>query len=298
MVCSELCHRVQTYWIVMESLRVGIFGLMRILITILLVASSYLQMSAQLGVARSVDPASLGQGSILPLQGGRYQPLGNPAVLGMRGPTEVGAYVVQPFGLNDLAISYVHGAFHSGWGGLGAGIGYSGLNGFRSTTAHLAYGHALWNRLYAGLSLDGAFIDLSDYGHTSSIGLSGGVILPIREALRLGILIRYPFAITTQGKQDLPVSYQATLSYELNDALAVSVEWYQEEQFKPDFRLGVTYSPIPQVPIRLGYQSLLNQFSVGAGYRWKERLILDIAGGHHPFLGFTPSAGLRYTFLR
>ncbi|MEZ5030130.1 MAG: hypothetical protein R2787_01905 [Saprospiraceae bacterium] len=59
---------------------------MRILITILLwlVRRANFQMSAQLGVARSVDPvlpASLGQGSILPLQGGRHQPLGNPAVL-------------------------------------------------------------------------------------------------------------------------------------------------------------------------------------------------------------------------
>ncbi|MEZ5030129.1 MAG: hypothetical protein R2787_01900 [Saprospiraceae bacterium] len=147
------------------------------------------------------------------------------------------------------------------------------------------------------LQPDGAFIDLSDYGHTSSIGLSGGVILPIREALRLGILIRYPFAITTQGKQDLPVSYQATLSYELNAALSVSVEWYQEEQFKPDFRLGVTYFRSRRY-LHTPDTNSLNQFSVGAGYRWKERLILDIAGGHHPFLGFTPSAGLRYTFLR
>lgn len=282
----------------METHWLGIFDPMRMLIIMMLVAWSSYQVHAQLGIARSVDPASLGQGSILSLNGSRYQPLGNPAILGMRGPTEIGAYVVQPFGLNDLALSYVHGALRSGWGGLGAGLGYSGLAGYRTTTTHLAYGHALWNRLFAGLSLDAAIIDLSDYGQTTSMGLSGGMILPVTDALRLGVLLRYPFAITTHGKQDLPISYQATLSYALNTSLIISVEWYQEEQFEPDFRFGITYSPMPQVPIRLGYQSLLNQFSAGAGYRWKDRLILDIAGLHHPFLGFTPSAGLRYTFER
>ncbi len=252
----------------------------------------------QLGIPRSADPASIGQGGILSLDGSRYQPLGNPAILGALKASEGGAFLVQPFGLNDLAVSYAHGAFQAGSGALGLGIGYSGVDGYRAISSHLAFGHKIWNRLYAGLGMDLYYLDLADYGHTYAMGITGGLVFPIFSGLHLGVILRYPFSVATSGTEDLPINYQATLSYALSESVTLSTEWLQEVDFQSDIRVGITYRPLPQLPVRIGYQSLTNGFTAGLGYEWRSTWTLDVAAGHHAYLGFTPSAGFRYRFSR
>ncbi|MCF8236682.1 MAG: hypothetical protein K9I85_00860 [Saprospiraceae bacterium] len=250
----------------------------------------------QLGIPRSYDPASIGQGGIQSLDRSRYQPLGNPAILGALKTAEAGAFLVQPFGLNDLAITYAHAAVQAGSGAVGAGIGYSGVNGYRAISTHLSFGHKLWNRLFAGIGMDLYYLDLADYGHTYAMGITGGLVFPILSGLDLGVILRYPFSIATSGTEDLPVYYQATLSYALSESVTLSTEWLQEADFQSDIRVGITYRPLPQLPVRIGYQSLNNGFTAGLGYQWQSRWSLDVAAGHHAYLGFTPSAGFRYRF--
>ncbi len=281
----------------METNGLGIFESMRVLLVLI---SFFLLDSAfgQLGIPRSYDPASIGQGGILSLDGSRYQPLGNPAILGALQSSEAGAFLVQPFGLNDLAVTYAHAAFQAGSGAVGAGIGYSGVDGYRAISSHLAFGHKLWNRLFAGVGMDMYYLDLADYGHTYAMGITGGLVFPIFTGLHLGVALRYPFSLATSGTEELPVHYQATLSYALSESLTLSTEWLQEAGFQSDIRVGMTYRPLPQLPVRIGYQSLNNGFTAGLGYEWRSKWSLDVAAGHHAYLGFTPSAGFRYRFSR
>lgn len=250
----------------------------------------------QLGIPRAVDPASFGMGGIFQVDGSRYQPLGNPAILGDLKQAEIGAFIIQPFGLSDLAITYAHGALHAGTGGFGAGMGYSGVNGYRAIAMHAGFGHKLWKRLMIGIGMDGYYLDFADYGNSTSLGLTGGLVFPFFPGLNMGVLLRYPFSVSFAGNDNLPVTYQATLSYNVSSSVQLAAEWVQEPGFSSDIRIGLSYSPLPQLPIRLGYQSLANAITAGIGYTWNTNWVIDIAAGHHPYLGFTPTAGFRYKF--
>lgn len=280
----------------MEPAALGIFDPMRVFFLIVCFATLSANVHCQLGIPKSADPASFGMGGILPVDGSRYQPLGNPAILGDLKQAEIGAYIIQPFGLNDLAISYAHGALHAGTGGFGAGVGYSGVDGYRAVSAHLGFGHKLWKRLMIGVGLDGYYLDLADYGNTSSVGVTAGLVFPFFPGLNLGVLLRYPFSVSLEGKENLPVNYQATLSYSISPSVQLSAEWAQEPGFASDIRIGLAYSPLPQLPIRIGYQSLSNTITAGLGYQWNSTWSIDVAAGHHSYLGFTPTAGFRYKF--
>lgn len=280
----------------MEPDVVGIFDPMRVIHLFICFLCFAPAIYGQLGIPKASDPASFGMGGILPIDGSRYQPLGNPGILGDLQQAEVGAYLIQPFGLQDLAVAYAHGALHAGTGGFGAGVGYSGVDGFRATSLHLGFGHKLWKRLMIGIGLDGYYLDLADYGNTFSMGMTAGLVFPFFPGLNMGVLLRYPLSISLEGQENLPVNYQATLSYAISPAVQLSAEWAQEPGFPSDIRVGLAYSPLPQLPIRIGYQSLANAITAGLGYQWNSIWSVDVAAGHHPYLGFTPTAGFRYKF--
>ena len=100
MVCLNFAdHRYKHTGFVMESFFGYYLWIMRILITILLVASGYLPDECPTGRCPFCRSASLGQGSILPSSGWRYQPLARQSGSSRdAGPAEVRTYVVSHSG--------------------------------------------------------------------------------------------------------------------------------------------------------------------------------------------------------
>ncbi len=242
------------------------------------------------------DPASQSMGGIILPNATYYQPLGNPANLSTLQNHGFGLYTIQPFGLTALSSTYLFGWRTMGSGGIGGGLAYSGFGNVRQYALHTAFGQRLWNRLDIGISLEGQLMDLSDYGKHQRIGFSIGARTLLRKGLTLGILARNPVGFSSNKNIRMPTSLVAGMVYEASTQVEIAIEWLQEEQQPADIRIGMAYKPLPYLPLRIGYQSQTSSFFVGVGYTLKSNWEVSISSGYHPYLGFSPSAGLVYVF--
>ena len=247
---------------------------------------------AQLGAPLATDPASQGMGGLLSPESEQYQVHGNPAVLASSPSFGIHAFSVLPYSISSLSTAYVQAWLPSRGSGWGIGMSYSGLENWRNTTVHLGYGQRLWSRLDLGVGLDAFFVDLSDYGQVQAWSAKIGAHLRILDDLIAGVLIQHPYTLTDTEAYGLPHTVRTSLAYRLSDQVSLAGEWLQAESQPADLRVGFTYRPIDDLPIRFGYQSLNNAFTVGLGYRWREAWQVDASAGYHPFLGFSPALGI------
>lgn len=263
---------------------------------ILLVGAFACKGYAQLLTPAIPDPASQGMGGITLPTKANYQPIGNPALLSALKSSGVGLYAIQPFGLTELSTTYLYGWRTLNTGGIGGGLSYSGFGNVRQYGLYSAFGQRLWNRLDIGIALEGQFMDFSDFGQHNRFGFSVGAKTALRRGLTIGILARNPVGFSSSRTIRLPSSLVASLLYEVSSQVEMAVEWLQEEQQSADIRIGIAYKPLPYLPLRIGYQGLTSSFFVGVGYTLKSNWQVAIASGYHPYLGFSPSAGLIYLF--
>lgn len=253
---------------------------------------------AQISLPYTMDPASQGMGGINLPTSSYYQPYGNPATLAQMNASGVSLFSAQPYGLNELSTNHLTGWINSGGSGAGASLGYSGFGGYRQIAMHAAFGQRLWQRLDIGLVLEGQFSQFSDYGNTSSYGITVGLGLPLTDQLKMGLVVRNPISYSAHEGYHLPQLVTVSFEYAVSTSLNLGGEWFQEVGQKPDLRFGISYYPINVLPIRLGFNSVTSSFFVGSGYVWNEKLYLNIAAGYHPFLGFSPTVGGYYNFKR
>lgn len=277
----------------------AIFGIMvRTLSLLLWLLCTWQFGQAQLTLPLTPDPAGQGMGAHVPVFERYYQPAGNPAILSDLESGGLSVYTLHPFGLSELATSMIQGWVSQGRGGWGGGLGYFGFAGLRQISLYSGFGHRLWNRLDVGLQAEGHFMRLSDYGRLRSFGVNAGMRVALRPRLQLGVVIHQPLPVTREKAARTAERLQVQLAHRLSDDVALSAEWVQEQGRPADIRLGLLYLPVPYVPIRIGYQSLTSSSYFGIGLEWRNRWHLDMACGLHPFLGVTPSAGVRHLFIK
>lgn len=242
------------------------------------------------------DPASLSIGGISLPTASYYQLSGNPANLATFRNSGIGLYTTQPFGISELSTTSIYAWRNAGSSGYGAGATYTGFGNIREYAMYLGFGHRLWNRLDLGITMEGQMLDLSDYGHNLNFGFSLGARIGIMKDLAFGVFTRNPIYITQNSEVRLPTTLVATLAYEISTQVLLALEWFQEEQHASDIRIGIAYKPVPNIPIRIGYQTRSSSFFVGAGYVFMSKWDFSMAAGYHPYLGFSPTAGLYYQF--
>jgi hypothetical protein len=261
----------------------------------MVVVSGYGQMS----MPQIADAASQGMAGLQSPWARYFQPVGNPATLGDLEHHGVGVFGVQPFMLSELSTAFISGWTTVGTSGLGASVGFTGFGGYRQFATQLAFGRRLWNRFEAGVAFERHTTAFADYGSTSSHGFSLGVQMRLRKDLAMGILLRNPISIYAgQEAYILPRIMTATMAYRFSEHLELAVEWFQEQSLPVDVRVGIAYFVTDDIPLRIGYQTISHSFYTGMGWRWRSHMQLDVAAGYHPYLGFSPTLGLRYLIPR
>ena len=62
--------------------------------------------------------------------------------------------------------------------------------------------------------------------------------------------------------------------------------------------MGIEYSPLETLYVRLGFRTNPTEFSFGVGLKLKSNLNIDIGSHWHQVLGFSPGLGLSYRFTK
>lgn len=268
---------------------------MNVRITLLLMLTMPLSLVGQVQSPWTTDPESQGMGGLLLPVTGYFQPMGNPANLASLKGLGIGSYTYQPFALPELTSTCIRSWLPAGHGGLGLAMAYSGFGGLRYYTLQTGFGHRLWKRIDGGIQLDGQFVRVPEGNIYIGIQLAAGISFPLGRRLHGGVTIRNAVPLATPETYRTQPSMAATVSYRLSEMVLVGAEWNQEAGAPVDLRIGISYQPVSKLILRSGYQSRTSSFFVGAAYSILRNWDLAIAGGFHPFLGFTPSAGFGYS---
>ena len=250
--------------------------------------------TAQVQLPWGETPESQGMGGVtLPLSG-TYQPMGNPANLAALEGFSLGGFTTQPFGLPELTASYLRASLPARHGGIGAALSYSGFQGLRHYALHTGFGHRLWKRLDGGVNVELTFTNTPEGQIFTSASLAAGLSIPIGRSVLMGVMARNPISIPSNEAYRSDPQMAVTLSYRISELVLLVSEWNQEVREPADIRIGISYNPIKNLALRTGFQSRTSSFFAGASYRIRQNWELSIAGGYHPFLGFTPSAGFGF----
>ncbi len=221
----------------------------------------------------------------------------NPAGLSYSSKNELGVfYSPAPFGLSELASGF-SGYKHSfQFGTLAAGYMTYGFELYRENMVSVAYSNFIEEKLAVGLTANYHTISIERYGDDNSISFNIGGIASIQHNLRLGFLFEN-ITRSSFGEDDnqIPVVYNAGLSYDINPEITLNAAVEKELDFDPSVKFGLEYKIIEYFELRFGYKNKPDSFAAGIGINYSI-FNLDYAFFTHQDLGLTHQAGIIFSF--
>ena len=169
-----------------------------------------------------------------------------------------------------------------------------GTGDYRETGAGLAYARKLSDRLRIGGQLNWSQISISEYGNRSLFNLDFGIQAELLPKLWAAAQVRNAIRQQLLDGEYTPTVFSAGLSYAVGDKVMLFTELYKDIDFPADMRIGIEYNPSKAIYLRAGVNTAPGGWSFGFGLPVFQNLVFDCAAAYHPYLGFTPSAGLAF----
>lgn len=209
----------------------------------------------------------------------------------------VAFFAGQAFGLPELRLAALQGAYPVGPGVVSAGLRTFGYRAFRET--HLTLGlarafHPGTNRdLYLGLRVRYQQVRIDGYGSGSAVGLSVGWQVAVWPSLYAGGQATNLNRPAYAGREALPRSFSLGLAYLPSPGLTVVVDVYKEVRYPATVRAGLEVRPVPALALRSGYTGTPSRLTAGVGITLPP-VEAGVAAEHHEVLGWSPAFSLTF----
>lgn len=265
-----------------------------ILLAALLVSSG----ARAAGERTAAGPRAAGMGFASVTLADGWSPANNPAASAFtdRITLAIGGY--NRFLLKELSSEQFSLSVPAGSGAFGLCATGTGFSSYREVNAEVTYGRRFGKEFAAGIGIGILQIRQSDdYGGTTRPVCSAGLLWLASRELTLGLqlLNPVPVKLSQSGRETLPPTLCAGLSWRFVPAFQVIAEVEKDLADKPVLRIGAEYAAGKAACIRAGFGTGPVLFSFGCGFT-VGRLTIDAAGWYHQLLGFSPSASLTFTF--
>ena len=96
------------------------------------------------------------------------------------------------------------------------------------------------------------------------------------------------------GKVPVPWSVRVGNTWFINNWLLLCSELDFTPKKPAGLHTGLEFNPSPEISVRAGISGCPFQITAGAGFKMGN-VVFDIAFSHHGYLGFSPTAGIRFT---
>jgi hypothetical protein len=202
--------------------------------------------------------------------------------------------VEQRFLLAELNQVAAGGVLPTFSGVFGLNLRSFGTADYRETGAGLAYARKLSDRLRIGGQLHWSQISISEYGSRSLFNLDFGLQAELLPKLWAAAHVRNAIRQQIFEREYTPGLFSAGLFYTAGDKVQIFVDLVKDIDFPADLRVGIEYNPAKAIFLRIGSSTAPGTWSFGFGLPVLNHFTFDFAAAHHPYLGFTPSAGLIY----
>ena len=213
----------------------------------------------------------------------------NQAALAQIKNTAVGVYGERRFLLSSTNLYSAVAVLSTKQGNFGVQADYFGFEDYNESQLGLAYARSLGSKVDIGIKFNYYGFRIPAYGNASAINFELGAIAHLSEKLHAGIHAYNPVGgkLSKTGDEKLGSVYKFGIGYEASEKFLVSTEIIKEEDQPVNVDVGIQYNFMKQFFVRAGTSTETTNSYVGAGISWKS-FRLDITGGYHPQLGFTP----------
>lgn len=146
--------------------------------------------------------------------------------------------------------------------------------------------------LSMGISLQGYFLSIKNYGDAQNWGLNIGFQYDYLEDFSIGAHItniNNPKLSTIS--EEIPKTFSLGFKYSLVKNGTLLFEFFRDVKHEQDYRGGFEYEPYKNILIRFGIMDNTNTYSFGFGTRYKF-LNVDYALINHSILGISHSIAL------
>lgn len=221
----------------------------------------------------------------------------NQAALAQINSTSVGVYAEKRFLLSSTNLYSAVAVLKTKQGNFGLQADYFGFKNYNESQIGIAYARSLGNKLDVGIKFNYYGFRIPAYGNSSAINFEIGAIAHLSEKLHIGIHAYNPVGgkLSKTENEKLSSVYKFGAGYEASEKFLVSAEIIKEEDKPVNVDVGMQYNFMKQFFLRAGTSTETTNSYVGAGIGWKN-FRLDITGGYHPQLGFTPGLLLIINF--
>lgn len=213
-----------------------------------------------------------------------------------------GLYAENRFLQEELSLAAAAAILPTPVGVFGLSIIHFGSSLYSETKAGLAYARNFGEKLSAGLQLNYMHTSISDgYGNKGTITAEIGIIYEFLPNIRIGAHIFNPTKATleTLNHHDID-EYISTvirsgMTFIISQNVLVSIEVEKDIRHSPVPKIGFEYKPSEIISIRAGVSNnpVMNAFGFGLNMG---KLQLDISASYHHVLGYSPQAGVIYSF--
>ena len=213
----------------------------------------------------------------------------NQAALAQIKNSSAGVYGEKRFLLSSTNLYSAVAVLSTIQGNFGLQADYFGYKNYNESQVGLAYARSLGSTVDLGVKFNYYSFRIPAYGNASAINFELGAIAHLSEKLHMGIHAYNPVGGKLSKTQDEKLSsiYKFGMGYEASEKFLVSAEIIKEEDLPVNVDVGIQYNFMKQFFVRAGTSTETTNSYLGAGISWKN-FRLDIAGGYHPQLGFTP----------
>ncbi len=216
--------------------------------------------------------------------------------------TTAAMYSENRFLLPEMSLTALAVVMPASIGNLGFSVKHFGFDLYREGKAGIAYSRTFGERLSAGMQISYLFISIGEgYGKTGAVVAEMGMIYEVRDRIFAGAhLVNPNRSMLTKHKyldmeERYPAIFRLGLSVEFSENLTMSVEAEKDIRHPIQPKFGVEYGLGHHIYLRAGISTMPMENTFGFGIslgQWQ----LDLASSYHYVLGYSPQAGLIYTF--
>jgi len=218
------------------------------------------------------------------------------ALAQFKGPT-AGLYAEKRFLLSSTNLYSAVAVMPTHQGSFGLQADYFGFKNYNESQIGLAYGRSLGSKVDMGVKFNYYGFRIPGYTNASTLNFEIGVITHLSEKLHAGIHVYNPVGgkLSKMNNEKLSSIYKFGIGYDASEKFLISAEIIKEEDQPINADVGVQYNFEKQFFVRAGTSTETANSYIGAGVSWNI-FRLDITGGYHPQLGFTPGIMLSINF--
>ena len=220
----------------------------------------------------------------------------NPACLAFIVDPAIGCYYESRFLLKELSLKALGGTYPTPYGGFGFSYVHIGFELYSNQNISLKYAKLFKEKISVGVHLDYIIAATgNNYGTYSGITFGIGFQLKINNDISLAANVYNPVG-SRLGNERINSYYRAGMIWHISKELYTTVAVEKNNIHTPlIIRGGVMYSIKDRYYFRTGFSTTNVFFSFGVGIEIG-KLNLNISSIYHNSLGFSPQAGLSYTF--